>query len=116
MRDGEQFKAVVSRMLKGYREEADDPKKAEKIAKNGVMGLTEPGDDPKKHSDDPKKALEETILTLISENTSITYDQIADNLNVARVTVKRAISRLRDRGAVNRIGGKKGGYWEVLDR
>ncbi len=36
--------------------------------------------------------------------------------NVARATVKRAISRLREKGTVHRIGGKKGGYWEVLDR
>ncbi|MBD3317042.1 MAG: winged helix-turn-helix transcriptional regulator [Chitinivibrionales bacterium] len=84
------------------------------MPKKGVIGSKNAGCDPKKHGGDPKKALEESILTLISENTSITYDQIAEKVNVARATVKRAISRLRERGAVKRIGGKKGGYWEVV--
>jgi ATP-dependent DNA helicase RecG len=65
MRDGGQFKAVVSRALKGHREEGGDPKKLEKGSKKPVIGSGEAGGDPKKYGDDPKKALEESILTLM---------------------------------------------------
>jgi DNA-binding IscR family transcriptional regulator len=44
---------------------------------------------------------------------SIIYDGMSERMKISRVTVKRAIARLRKGGAVKRSGGRKGGVWIV---
>ena len=53
------------------------------------------------------------LLHLISVNNKITMSELSKKLKVARLTVIRDISKLKDLGLVERIGPDKTGYWEI---
>lgn len=58
--------------------------------------------------------LDETvILSLIKQNSKITQNQIAEKMSKSERTVKRIIASLQEKGYIERIGGKRFGYWQV---
>lgn len=80
----------------------------------------EPKHDPKTQEFDPRKVhfdpindLKASILTLITENPSITYAELASSINKSPATVKRYLQELKASGIVSRSGGKKGGKWVI---
>ncbi len=54
------------------------------------------------------------VLQLIKENNRITQKEMMDNLNVARATITRTISYLKENGYIDRIGSDRDGYWQLL--
>lgn len=80
----------------------------------------DPINDPKSHEYDPNADLNDPIndtktiiLTLMTQNSTITYKELADSIDISPSTVKRHIQELKTSGAISRIGGAKGGRWEV---
>ena len=73
--------------------------------------------EPKKNGENEQKNVlspkEATVLSLISDNPSITAATIIANTGFSRPTVERAIKKLKTVGKISRIGGDKGGYWKV---
>ncbi|MCB5260733.1 MAG: winged helix-turn-helix domain-containing protein [Candidatus Cloacimonetes bacterium] len=57
--------------------------------------------------------LKTSILTLITENPSITYAELAISINKSPATVKRYLQELKASGVISRSGGKKGGKWVI---
>jgi len=57
---------------------------------------------------------EQSILNLILTNKYITTTKLAQMLNVTRRTIARDIESLKNKGKIRRIGGNKGGYWEII--
>ena len=55
------------------------------------------------------------IIELISANRQITIPEMAAQLGVTDRSVERNIQKLRDAGAIRRIGFAKGGVWEVVE-
>ena len=53
------------------------------------------------------------VFALINENNGISKKAIATKLGIGTTTVSRHIKILKDKGAIKRKGGDKGGYWEV---
>ena len=53
------------------------------------------------------------IIEMITENANITIPKIATVLEVTERTVERAINKLKTENKIERIGAKKGGYWEI---
>jgi predicted transcriptional regulator len=49
----------------------------------------------------------------MTQNPTITYNELAASINKSTSTVKRYIQELHASGAISRIGGTKGGRWEV---
>ena len=47
------------------------------------------------------------------ENNKITQIELSKELKVNESTIKRNISKLRNKGMLRRIGADKNGYWEV---
>ena len=62
-----------------------------------------------------EKRLEE-VLNLVSKNKSISTKDIAKLLDVTMRTIMRDIETLRDKGKLKRIGGRKDGYWKIIDK
>lgn len=60
-------------------------------------------------------AIEMKILALIKENASITTNEMARLLSVNRRTIQRGLDVLKDKGTIERKGGKRYGYWEVFE-
>ena len=57
------------------------------------------------------KSTQGKILNLIMNNQYITQKEIADNLGITVRTVERNINYLKERGKIERVGGKKNGFW-----
>lgn len=53
------------------------------------------------------------ILEYIQENSIITIPEMAKNLNKTTRAIEMAISKLKQKGKLKRIGSKKDGYWET---
>jgi predicted HTH transcriptional regulator len=58
---------------------------------------------------------EKYILKLISENSKITYDEIASEILMNRKTVQRSVEKLKSVGLIKRIGADKNGYWKIKE-
>ena len=54
------------------------------------------------------------IVNLMKKDKNITLSQIADILGVSSKTIKRDITKLKNENKIVRVGGLKGGHWEVL--
>ncbi|MDI6794978.1 MAG: winged helix-turn-helix transcriptional regulator, partial [bacterium] len=57
--------------------------------------------------------LQQQIITFISIDPGISYDEMAQRLGKHRTTIMRNIGRMKDIGILLRIGSKKAGHWEV---
>ena len=55
-----------------------------------------------------------TILALIEQNPSITYEEMAEKTGKSRRTVSRIITELKDNNTIVRKGSDKSGYWEIV--
>lgn len=65
---------------------------------------------------DTVKASNDTVFTLIKENSKITSKEISERLKISLSTVKRKIKDLKEKGIVKRIGSDKTGYWEIIKK
>ena len=59
--------------------------------------------------------LEKKIIFVLRDNPAYTQKQIAEALSIGYTTVREYIVRLRNKGAICRIGPDKGGYWQVVE-
>ena len=53
------------------------------------------------------------ILDLLKNNKGIKVSDVAKYLNISLRTAESQISKLKELGIIERIDGKKYGYWEV---
>ena len=54
------------------------------------------------------------ILELIKENRYITIPELSQEIGVAERTIERNLQNLQNKNLLKRVGGAKGGYWEVV--
>ncbi len=54
------------------------------------------------------------ILKMISENPSISFDELRRALGVTDRTIARYISELKDKGIIERKGPDNGGEWKII--
>ena len=59
--------------------------------------------------------MENAILVLIKENAAVTTMEMAEHLSVNRRTIQRGLDALKNKGIIERKGGKRYGYWEVKE-
>jgi ATP-dependent DNA helicase RecG len=57
---------------------------------------------------------EQRVLSACREKRFVTVDELTVRLGVSVRTVKRVLSALQNQGRLRRAGGRKFGYWEVL--
>lgn len=55
------------------------------------------------------------IISILKDQAHITVDDMAEKLNVNRRTVIRDLAKLQEHKIIKRFGGRKIGYWEVMD-
>ena len=56
------------------------------------------------------------ILQLIKSNPKITRKEIAESIGIAPSAIQKHINALKENKLIKRIGGDRGGYWEVIDK
>lgn len=55
------------------------------------------------------------IIDFINVNSNITIDELANKLNINRRTVIRDLAKLQENNIIKRFGGRKIGYWKVIE-
>ena len=55
------------------------------------------------------------VLKTTTVHTDISLSEIADRLGVSYKTVQRAVADFKKIGAIERIGGRRKGYWKVKE-
>lgn len=71
------------------------------------------GKDPDNGLDGPINDPKNSISIPMTQNPTIAYNELAASINKSTSTEKRYIHELKASGAISRIGGTKGGRWEV---
>ncbi|MGI6722777.1 MAG: HTH domain-containing protein [Arcobacteraceae bacterium] len=61
-----------------------------------------------------QKTTKEIILELLKINNKMTREDLAKQIGVSRDTIKYHITNLQTENRLQRVGGRKEGYWEVL--
>lgn len=54
------------------------------------------------------------LLKVIAENPSVTQIQLAEKMQVTDRTIKRKMKSLQEKGFIQRINGKRNGYWKIM--
>lgn len=60
-------------------------------------------------------AMNMKVLELIRAQTDISLSEIAGRLGVSYKTVQRAVADLKKGGVIERIGGRRKGYWKIKE-
>ena len=59
---------------------------------------------------------EQRILDMIATKQDISMSAMADQMGISYKTVQRAINHLKENGRIRRNGGKRFGYWEIIEK
>ena len=62
-----------------------------------------------------EKGMNTRVLEIITAQTDISLSEIADRLGVSYKTVQRAMADLKKIGVIERVGGRRKGYWRVKE-
>lgn len=61
------------------------------------------------------KGMNTKVLEIMTAQTDISLSEIADRLGVSYKTVQRAVTDLKKIGIIERVGGRRKGYWRVKE-
>jgi len=56
------------------------------------------------------------ILELMKDNKYITTKELSEHIKISTTAVDNNISKLKEKGILERIGPAKGGHWEVIEK
>jgi len=62
-----------------------------------------------------QKTTREQILELLKNNKKLTREELANLINISSNAIKQHLAKLQKDKLLKRVGGRKAGYWEVLD-
>jgi predicted HTH transcriptional regulator len=54
------------------------------------------------------------LLELIKDNNTISIEIVSTKLNINRSATQKRFETLKNKGIIERISGKSGGYWKIL--
>ena len=64
----------------------------------------------------PINKTQQVLLDLIKESNSYTYDNLASLTNKHRDTVRENLKKLQELGLIRRVGARKNGHWEIVEK
>jgi predicted HTH transcriptional regulator len=60
-------------------------------------------------------SVNDTVFSLIRQDSKITAKEISEHLKISLSTVRRKVKDLRDNGKLQRIGSDKTGHWKIIE-
>lgn len=63
---------------------------------------------------DASEKTSEKILELIENNKNITIKELSESVGVSTRSIERNLTKLQKDKKLKRVGGDKGGYWEIM--
>jgi len=84
------------------------------------ISFTEPFDsdsekDSVKESERMSERMSERIIELIKKNNKITIKELVEEIEITQRTIERYLKRLQQNKKLQRIGGRRYGYWQVIE-
>ena len=64
----------------------------------------------------PINKTQQVLLDLVKENNNYTYDDLASLTNKHRDTVRENLKKLQELGLIRRVGARKNGHWEIVEK
>lgn len=64
----------------------------------------------------PINKTQQVLLDLIKESNNYTYDNLASLTNKHRDTVRENLKKLQELGLIRRVGARKNGHWEIVEK
>jgi ATP-dependent DNA helicase RecG len=64
----------------------------------------------------PINSTQKALLNLLQENNSYTYDELADKMQKTRETIRENLKKLQELGLIRRVGARKNGHWEIVEK
>lgn len=55
------------------------------------------------------------MIALITEHPNITIPEMAEKMQISTRAVEKQIAKLKSKGAIQRVGNNKVGYWEIIN-
>ena len=93
------------------------------LAKGEITEIIESIEDQIPLKDDLKKVVRKggqkrwsEIMALIKENPFISRQELSEKLSINPSAIQKHIQRLKSEGIIKRIGGARGGYWEIIKK
>ena len=80
-----------------------------------MKGSAEPGICIDERSEKSSEKSSEKILILMQNDSTISIKALAETLQMTTRGIEKQIAELKKQGLLMRIGGAKGGHWEVLN-
>jgi len=77
-------------------------------------GSPESGERKEKNQEKSKEKTVDKVFRLIKDNPYITTAELSAACNLGENTIYKAVRKLREKHAIEREGGDKGGYWKIL--
>ncbi|MBW2081434.1 MAG: winged helix-turn-helix transcriptional regulator [Deltaproteobacteria bacterium] len=62
-----------------------------------------------------KESLSDRILQLVAIEPRITQKEVGERLGISFDTAREYFARLKKNGRLVRVGGRRNGYWKVID-
>ena len=63
-----------------------------------------------------QKTTQEMIVELLTQNTHMTGNELAEHIGISRDAIKQHIGTLKRKGILKRVGGRKLGRWLVIEK
>ena len=122
----EKYGSGIGRILEGFGKHRLPTPKFEEIS-NGFRVTAFKGTirndriNDKKPKDTEKETIksrekEKILLQKIKENPSITAEDLSRSLNINERNTRRYLSKLKKEGKIKRLGSRKNGIWQVVER
>jgi ATP-dependent DNA helicase RecG len=116
----EKYGSGIRRILDGFEKNGLPAPKFEEIS-NGfrvtAFKSTPQKIPPKKIKDTPQKiSLSRRILNVLKENSSMSQREVAEKLGITFDTAKEYFNKLKKEGKLKRLGSRKKGIWQVIEK
>ena len=82
--------------------------------RNGKNGKANGNENGKVNGNVTISAKELSVLSALQENGDLTIQQLIVKLEIPQRTISRILSKLKDKGLIERVGSDKSGHWKVI--
>ena len=102
--------------IMSFSENDDLEKKIDNQQKNKSHQQNDPENDLENVIEKMVVKRQKLIVDFIRMNNKISMNEISKILKTSQVTVKRDLQQLKTKGIIVRIGGDRGGHWEIIKK
>lgn len=115
-RDAPAFEAMdhYLKTILNFNGPKDEPKRPKYEPNEPKNTPIEPNKNSHEPKNEPNTDLNDIVLNLIKNNPKCSYADMIRVTGKSRITIKRLLDTLKERGVIERVGPINGGKWVIL--